>query len=893
MRQLWNMFPGILAPGLRLLVSLVRRGTAQKSRPLATLLALGLLVSAGLGSTPEALIQAPAATNRMSVAILSFSNQTGNPDLSYWRFAAEGLLAHALNEVKGIHFAAGAEYARHQIKPGESLDAVRARKLGELIEARRVIWGTYERRGKEWLVTARVLNVASGREMKPITARSGDWRQIGILLATGVLKRLGITPTRDERRGMQKSWTDSPEALEWLCKATDMEDLQKPLVQAEAALRQAIKADPGFSEAYVQLAGRLFSEGNYEEAERVARLAVNLTPKSEGAHYALGAVLGGEQKLAEAEKSLLAAAQLDAEDGYVLERLGELYDLEGFGFKATQAYEHGKEADPFSASIRAHLGCRYAEEGRIEEARRELSEAERLGPSPYLNVEQFLAYGYDRLRDAPSALLHYEKLVSGAKELGANSKLAKGFEQRAIELKARLLPVFVDARKPKRYSQKELDSFLRENLVPGDLLLLTNPVESTSAMDRWAHSLVVNATNDLQKAQLLFDAIAQHMDRRLGGLRTAQQVFAAWSDTNASFRCSEYAVFYVALSRACGLDSYCVYVEEDCRGKKVCHECACVFVGEKALLVDPAYSWFGPPHRKFATLDDVEAIALWLSQQRHKRQEEMACRLAPDLAEVRFIHVFNLLNRGETKEAKSELAEARKLKPDGPLALAAEGQLALRQGDLKTATQLLEKAAAILPLTGTYLPLGVAYSRQEKFTEAREAFRNALRAVDIDEDSAKYAREGIAVINEALGDSSAGPSQPKSASDFTRRGDVAFWRREFDKAIGDYTEAVRLEPDNPANYFRRAWVHYEAKQFSQEGADLRETLRLEPANTNALVMLVLLLSDCPDKSLRNAKEAVDVTRKACEVTEWKQWRLGCRSGSRLRPSWRLRRSGGL
>jgi TPR repeat protein len=37
-------------------------------------------------------------------------------------------------------------------------------------------------------------------------------------------------------------------------------------------------------------------------------------------------------------------------------------------------------------------------------------------------------------------------------------------------------------------------------------------------------------------------------------------------------------------------------------------------------------------------------------------------------------------------------------------------------------------------------------------------------------------------------------------------------------------------------------------------------------------LLAQLLGACPEESLRNGKEAVEIARKACELTEWKQWR---------------------
>ena len=65
----------------------------------------------------------------------------------------------------------------------------------------------------------------------------------------------------------------------------------------------------------------------------------------------------------------------------------------------------------------------------------------------------------------------------------------------------------------------------------------------------------------------------------------------------------------MALARAVGVKAFYVHLEEDYSGEIVYHDCAAVFVGGKALLVDPAYQWFGAPHKQYVVLDDLQAIA--------------------------------------------------------------------------------------------------------------------------------------------------------------------------------------------------------------------------------------------------------------------------------------------
>ena len=56
-----------------------------------------------------------------------------------------------------------------------------------------------------------------------------------------------------------------------------------------------------------------------------------------------------------------------------------------------------------------------------------------------------------------------------------------------------------------------------------------------------------------------------------------------------------------------------------------------MFIGDKALLVDPAYQWFGAPHKEYVVLDDVQAIAHQYYQPSGKGNQVARCRLAAKL----------------------------------------------------------------------------------------------------------------------------------------------------------------------------------------------------------------------------------------------------------------------
>ena len=122
---------------------------------LATFLAAG-------GPCPAA--ESSAASARLTVAVLTFEDQTGDPEAAHWRYLVERLLAEGLAEAKALRKVPAAfGYRQLKLKRGDPISADQARKIGELIETRRVVWGTYRREGDKWHVTAQVLTVADGK----------------------------------------------------------------------------------------------------------------------------------------------------------------------------------------------------------------------------------------------------------------------------------------------------------------------------------------------------------------------------------------------------------------------------------------------------------------------------------------------------------------------------------------------------------------------------------------------------------------------------------------------------------------------------------------------------------------------------------------------------------
>jgi tetratricopeptide (TPR) repeat protein len=72
------------------------------------------------------------------------------------------------------------------------------------------------------------------------------------------------------------------------------------------------------------------------------------------------------------------------------------------------------------------------------------------------------------------------------------------------------------------------------------------------------------------------------------------------------------------------------------------------------------------------------------------------------------------------------------------------------------------------------------------------------------------------------------PTAEDGASAAFNRGYVAFDKKEYDKAISDYTEAIRLKPDNAFAYNNRGYAYDAKKDYDKAISDYTEAIRLKP-----------------------------------------------------------------
>lgn len=720
-------------------------------------IALLLIACLGIGPALAATGQGPAA-KRLTIAILWFENKSAEPQVAHWRYSVPGLLRVGLRQVKALRALSqtAVDYAFRQLntRAGAPLDAGQAQKMGEFIEAQRVVWGSYCRKDNQWRVRAHIVNVATGEASAELTAVSDDWFQVRDDLAGQILEQLRVTASDAERQKMNRRWTSCPAAFEWFSKAFSLQQENKPLAQQEQCARKAVAADPQCAEAHGALAATLGSQGRFDEAEAAIRQALQIEPDYADAHETFGVLLLFQKKLQEAERELREAHRLGPDDSGPLVRLGQFYSTEKDYGRALDLLDKARARDPFDASIHANLGYVYVFKRNRTKAMLELQEAERLDPEGIyaVNAEQMICQAYMMLGEIPQAIDHFDKFLKLARPQNVNPKLVSQFEEMASHLKASLTATFIEASMPNVYTEQTLQEELRNRLTSDQLQTVVNPLATTDKMKSWARQLTAHVGGDLDKAKALFDGLTRRIEPEGGrGTRTAQQVFAAWNDPNESFSCQEYAKLFLALARDVDLKAFYVHLDKDYKGRTVNHDCTVVFAEGKALLVDPAYRWFGVPHEEFVVLDDLQTIAHHFFQPRDVSSRQLAAKLHPDFAWGQLRLAKSLLTAGQTEQAHKALQAAVALEPDRWDVHQLQGLFALEENDAELAAEHLEKALTANPNNAdSHFLLAAALLHQNKLKEARERYRASLRHRP-SPNIAEKARRAIALINERIG----------------------------------------------------------------------------------------------------------------------------------------------
>jgi tetratricopeptide (TPR) repeat protein len=89
-----------------------------------------------------------------------------------------------------------------------------------------------------------------------------------------------------------------------------------------------------------------------------------------------------------------------------------------------------------------------------------------------------------------------------------------------------------------------------------------------------------------------------------------------------------------------------------------------------------------------------------------------------------------------------------------------------------------------------------------------------------------------------------------------------------DKAIAEFDEAIRLNPQEALAWRVRGATYAARADYAKQLADYAESIRVDPENPDSRHHRVVLRSACVDEKFRDGKQAIEDATKACELAEW-------------------------
>ena len=356
--------------------------------------AVVLLLMAGLGYLlyERGLGRAMAGERHGSIAVLPFTNLSGDASKDYFSDGMSEELLNLLARVPGLQVASRTSAFAYK---GRNVDI---RQVGKDLGVETVLEGSVRQAGDQVRITAQLIDTETGFHLWSDTydRQLADIFQVQDEIAGAIVDRLRIQLAPEDQQLAQRTRapTQNVEAYELYLqgRAVWKKRGEENLKRAIELYQSALARDPAFARAhaalasaYVVMAGYTKEQGDEKKfnpmAETSARQALVLEPNIGEAHAVLAQINADRGDFLDAESGFFFAISLEPNEptphhwySILLSRVGR---LQAGLTQARRAYE----LDPSSPILAANLGNVLLQVGQDDEALRFVSLASELGLS--------------------------------------------------------------------------------------------------------------------------------------------------------------------------------------------------------------------------------------------------------------------------------------------------------------------------------------------------------------------------------------------------------------------------------------------------------------------------------------------------------------------------------
>lgn len=355
-----------------------------KRRKTIVVVAIIAAVALGLAVVASTLVylnlKKPASTAITSIAVLPFTNATGDKEIDFLSEGIAETLINSFTKIPELKVIARSTAFRYRGREGEP--EVVGRELG----VGSVLTGRLGQRGDTLSIQVDLINTSDGVQIwgNRYEGKSADIVNIQQRIASDVSAQLKLKLTGAQQQQIARTYTQNAEAYQhylrgryhWNRRTSD------GMAQAVAEFQKAVQKDPAYAFGYVGLAdafvlqqeyGRGTSYETLSNSRAYALRALEIDPSLGEAHATLGLVAAYSYQWGEAESHFKKAMELTPRYATTYQWFhGTLRDT-GREAEALQMILRAKELDPLSGIIGVNAGLTYAVTGDFKSAEEQLN----------------------------------------------------------------------------------------------------------------------------------------------------------------------------------------------------------------------------------------------------------------------------------------------------------------------------------------------------------------------------------------------------------------------------------------------------------------------------------------------------------------------------------------
>lgn len=249
----------------------------------------------------------------------------------------------------------------------------------------------------------------------------------------------------------------------------------------------------------------------------------------------------------------------------------------------------------------------------------------------------------------------------------------------------------------------------------------------------------------------------------------------------------------------------------------------------------------------------------------------------PDSVSTLEAKIDTLIELKRYDEALQVCDQIEKLSPNTGEALFNRARVLAVQKEYEKALELLNRAAKLDPKNPAVLMIRAAVYQELKKTD--EALKDINEAIKLRPGNPALLRLRAAILagsgkfSEAIADLEQVRKAQSGEDEVTlalQLGLLYSAQKFYGKAIEQFTKVLEVDPKNVAALRGRADALLSMGRHAEAIKDYEKALEVDPNDSGVLNNLAWVLATSPDDKLRDGKRALELAKKACELTQYKE-----------------------